>query len=49
MLQHYVCQKTGRQVNTHKYNGFQKMKMLLDGFIFSNFNISTVPHCHWRK
>ena len=37
-----LCQKASRQLNAlsriHKYTGFQEMKMLLDSFIFSNFN-----------
>ena len=37
-----LCQKAGRQFNSlsriHKYIGFQKMKILLDSLIFSNFN-----------
>ena len=36
------CQRAGRQLNAlsriHKYIGFQEMQMLLDSFIFSNFN-----------
>ena len=37
-----LFQKSGRKLNTlsriHKNIGFQEMKMLLDSFIFSNFN-----------
>ena len=37
-----LCQKASCQLNAlsriHKYNGFQEIKILLDSFIFSNFN-----------
>ena len=45
-----LCQKTGWQINAlslkNKYIGFQKMRMLLESFIFSNFNYCPlVWHC----
>ena len=37
-----LCQKAGSQLNAlshiHKYIGFQEMKIMLESFIFSNFN-----------
>ena len=37
-----LCQKASCQLNAlsriHKYNEFQEIKILLDSFIFSNFN-----------
>ena len=45
-----LCPKVGLQLNTlsriRKYIGFQKMKMLLDSFIFSNFNYCPLV-CHF--
>ena len=44
-----LCQKAGHQLNAlsliYKYIGFQEMEMLLDGFIFSNFNYYPLV-CH---
>ena len=47
-----LYQKAGCQLNAlsriHKYIEFQKMKMLLDNFIFSNFNYCPLlwSFCH---
>ena len=46
-----LCQKPGCQLNAlsciHKYIGFQQMKMLLDSFIFSNFNYCPLVWHFW--
>ena len=45
-----LCQKAGWKINAlshkNKYIGFQKMRMLLESFIFSNFNYCPLGwHC----